>query len=306
MLQRATLWLLLVLVIPTVPKDVAEEYATNFVQRKVGRIAASVKDTSRAAVKPWQVRKYVGVTFHKSGTVFLRDLFIHLFDALGAGPFDIGWTSSYNSTDWVKNHTNVLFPEAPIQLRTDTWWPALEQEIREAAAPQPIRIAAIVRDPLDMVASAYCYHHRGEESDNLQFFPQGTLQSMGPKEGTAFVAERMFGVVQNMTESFETPKEDILVIRYEDITASSKGFDEATGKLLDFFFAGLLSQEEYNSTLEASRQVDLNRFPLPDKEKGHTSDAACVAEAKQAALAMPGDLLAPFHSFQQRLGYPVA
>ncbi|CAE7362424.1 phr [Symbiodinium natans] len=303
MLQRATLWLLLVLVIPTVPKDVAEEYATNFVQRKVGRIAASVKDTPRAAVKPWQVRKYVGVSFHKSGTELIDHLWYHMFDALGAGPFDIGKNTSYNSTSWIRNQVSVIFPDAPIQLREDVWWPAVEQEMREAAAPQPIRIAAIVRDPLDMIASAYCYHHRGEESDNLQFFPRGTLQSMGPKEGTAFAAERMFGVVQNMTESFETPKEDILVIRYEHITASSKGFDEAIRTLMDFFFTGLISQEEYNSALEASRHVDLHRFP---DFWGHTSDAACVAEAKQAALAMPGDLLAPFHSFQQRLGYPLA
>lgn len=45
-----------------------------------------------------------------------------------------------------------------------------------------------VRDPIRMAASAYCYHHEGQEATN-ELLPVKDLQRLGVLEGTALAAE---------------------------------------------------------------------------------------------------------------------
>ena len=42
-----------------------------------------------------------------------------------------------------------------------------ERELQRAGQLRTLRVAGSVRNPLVMIASAYCYHHRGQEDTNV-------------------------------------------------------------------------------------------------------------------------------------------
>lgn len=161
------------------------------------------------------------------------------------------------------------------------------------------RIAGTVRDPLEMVVSAYCYHHRGKEAvGNMMFWPPGSVAALGPKKGVAFVAERMTQLVENMTSAFEFPRNDTHRVSYERITRSSEDFDKQVKGLLKFWFDGLISPEEHQRALEAARLVDMHRHPEAAPED-HANDAECMDQARKAVFAIPIQLLARYRAFQR-------
>ena len=94
-----------------------------------------------------------------------------------------------------------------------------------------------VRDPVSMIVSAYCYHHRGKEPGNIMF-PSDLMMSLGPKEGLIFVAERMLQMVENMTGVFEHPSNDTFRLDFEKVTSSPELFDQEMEKVVDFLFKG--------------------------------------------------------------------
>ena len=64
---------------------------------------------------------------------------------------------------------NTCFnPDAHILQVTDMFDPSYAQKEREKHQ-KPVFASVAVRDPLMMVASAYCYHHAGQEPMNTNF-----------------------------------------------------------------------------------------------------------------------------------------
>ena len=73
----------------------------------------------------------------------------------------------------------TLFP-APIRFHNHISKDAILQMKKEAKDMKgDLRGVMIVRDPLEMVASSYCYHHRGAEPHNPM---QKGIPEMGPEE----------------------------------------------------------------------------------------------------------------------------
>lgn len=64
---------------------------------------------------------------------------------------------------------NTCFnPDAHVLQVTDMFDPSYAQKVREKHQ-KPVFASVAVRDPLMMVASAYCYHHEGQEPLNTNF-----------------------------------------------------------------------------------------------------------------------------------------
>ena len=181
--------------------------------------------------------------------------------------------------------------------------------LQEAAAERGkgLRIVGPVRNPTTMVASAYCYHARGEEPLNRMFYPPGwpkvTVGSLPFADGLAFAAKVMAPMVKNMTEIFEAPHPNRFRFDYEKAAASSEGFDKVAEEMVDFLFGGMISEDDRQQCLEAATWADLHRHP--DSDEGHKNDAECETKAlQQFTSVVPADLLAQYRDFQERLGYP--
>ncbi|CAE7670924.1 NSUN2, partial [Symbiodinium pilosum] len=72
--------------------------------------------------------------------------------------------------------------DAPIRTLVDIYGPDMDQNERVAAQPNGMRVAGSVRDPIAMIVSAYCYHHRGEELGYVTLWPPGLIMTMGPED----------------------------------------------------------------------------------------------------------------------------
>ena len=275
-----------------------ESNALNFVQRKVlPRVAPPPKlSTAQSGpMEPWLIQhKYIFACHHKAGVYLMEDLFKIVSGVLGAKDSDMG--------HWIQPcyPGACFFPEAPFQIWVDLYSYERAQEAREAAGAKGIRVVGIVRDPMSMIVSAYCYHHRGMEPYNIMFFPEGTLLQLGPKEGLKFVAERMLTLVENMTSAFEQPFNDTFHLDYEKVTGSSQGFDDQVEEMMSFLFQDHLPSEQISLVLNITQFVDLHRFP---STSNHTNDEECEDEVRKYVPSLPPELLSRYRSFQERLGY---
>ena len=242
------------------------------------------------------MHKYIFVAHHKAGVFLMGDLKTSIFRALGAAESDMGvWSQPCYPGECVS-------PEAPIQFWMDLYSYERAQEAREAAGAKGMRVVGIVRDPVSMIVSAYCYHHRGEELYNLMFLPELILQLMGPKEGLKFVAERMLPLVANMTSAFELPSNDTFHLVYEKVTSSSVGFDQQVGEMTSFLFQDLITPAQRSQVLNATQSADLHRHPAVGN---HGNDQECEDQVRKYVPSLPPELLSRYRSFQERLGYAV-
>jgi len=275
-----------------------ESIAINFVQSKVlprfAEVPMLVANQNQKS-KPWHLHNYVGFCHHKAGVYLLSELWVLSFMALGAKKSDMGmWMQPCYSPQ------ACYSPKAPIQFWVDMYSAEKAQRTREAAGNRGLRVVGIVRDPISMIASAYCYHHRGKEMNNWFFFPARLLLLLGPKEGLKFVAERMVPMMENLTSAFEHQSNDTFRLDYEKVVGSSETFDQQMNQMIDFLFGDQISAAERSKVLNATQWADLNRHPRADD---HGNDEACEEEVRQYVPTLPPDLLSQYRSYQQRLGY---
>ena len=248
--------------------------------------------------KPWEVHHYITAGYHKAGVFLTGKVHQTMFTALGAGQ-DVMGRVEYPC------YSTCINEKAPILWVIDGFnasW--------EAAHPssKPLLVAGSVRDPLQMVASAYCYHHEGKELIN-DLMPGPEIFALGPEEGTALTAEYMLPVIESMASIFAEPDNNTLRLQYEELTESSEGFDRGMARWLDHYFGDSITSEQRSSILEAVKQFDLHRNPEDDystwntANPNHTSDPECKEKASQAVLKMDTSLLQRYQEMQQRLGY---
>ena len=103
----------------------------------------------------------------------------HFFDILGA-TVSCQYDGHGDSVTYLNRENEcTLFP-APIRFHNHISKDAILQMKKEAKDMKgDLRGVMIVRDPLEMVASSYCYHHRGAEPHNPM---QKGIPEMGPEE----------------------------------------------------------------------------------------------------------------------------
>ena len=292
-----------------------ESCATNLVQQKALRRKARFAEPksisnltrgTRGGRKPWDVYDYLTGLHHKSGVLLFSKLWQFIFQVLGAQDEDIGfmikpcyWHSCRNT-------------DAPILTMEDMCSPEILERQKEAARKKGkgLFLAGPVRDPVSMLGSAYCYHRRSTEPLNVMFFPPGwpavTIATMEMEDAVMFIAERLIPSMENMTSLYEKPDKNCFRLDYEKATGSSAGFDEVVRKMLDAMFGDMISKDQKQECLEAASWADLRRHPETFDYHSNQDDG-CEAEAVQLFLSKASpDLVAKYHSYQQRLGYPLS
>ncbi|CAK9048368.1 unnamed protein product [Durusdinium trenchii] len=193
------------------------------------------------------------------------------------------------------NHANQTFLPA---LRADT------------ASSGGFKGVMTLRDPLEMVISSYCYHHRGAEPKNP--ISVGMVE-LGPKEGVPEMAKRMAPIIRDMFEVFQVAKPEVYVSHFERMTGSSSGFNQTVKEILDFLFGDEVSDHFKRRALDAAAHEDLNRgedgfsfsfHSEADNQVNHTSDDQELNEARSYLSLVDQELLEELLHFQKALGYP--
>ena len=161
-----------------------------------------------------------------------------------------------------------------------------------------------MRDPFDMLTSAYVYHHRGSEHD-LEWIK---IPFLGPEEGVPEIARIMLSRVQDMVKVYEMREPDTLFVTYENFTQSSQQFDATVEQILDFLFGDEITEQQRKEAMIASRVEDLNRVGEAkarpeDPKANHTNDEDEVQAARAALTLIPADLYAEYTRFRKVLGY---
>lgn len=270
----------------------------------------SVHETQKVAVHPWDERVFVVGTNHKAGSQLLRNTMAHAFDLLGATVscrymhHDPNGSVDHSVTSLNVDNEYDLFP-APIRFhnhinKEDIL--QLRQEVHSVNAG--LRGVMIVRDPLEMVVSAYCYHHRGAEPRNP--IEMGMMQ-MAPEEGVPKMALRMLPILQLMLGAYQVSAPDILVVRYEDLTHSPERFDSTVEQIMDFLFGDEISDLQRALIKRAAPVEDLNRAHdlgvSADNDVNHTSDEDEMTAARAALSLISPEVYAEYVKFREGLGY---
>ena len=251
-------------------------------------------------VKPWEVYNYVTANYHKAGVFLTEQLHNKIFQILGAKESDMG-KIEFPCYDICRN------TEAPIIVFTD----GFNASWRAHPGSKPMLVAGSVRDPLKMVASAYCYHHEGKELPS-QLMPTRALMSLGPEEGTQLAAEHMLQQVEWMASIFAKPQNSTLRLDFDTLTESSSGFDREVKRLMHHYFGSgdrFLTMEQRSKILDEVKALDEHRNYSADLSpyngKSHSSSPKCQRKAYSAVAQMDSGLLRKYQKLQEMLGYPV-
>eukprot|EP00931_Biecheleriopsis_adriatica_P108949 TRINITY_DN8321_c0_g2_i1.p1 TRINITY_DN8321_c0_g2~~TRINITY_DN8321_c0_g2_i1.p1 ORF type:complete len:317 (-),score=70.17 TRINITY_DN8321_c0_g2_i1:81-1031(-) len=262
--------------------------------------------------KPWDHHLYLVGTRHKAGSQVLRNIMRRTFDLLGADhsckedfvgvPITSQGYSHMSHGKEVFNICEKMNAYIPIH-----WNNMLKAEAllanRKLAGKNGMRAVHIIRDPLQMVASAYCYHHSGREPGSS--FAPFNIMALSPHEGVPSVAKHMRTNVAEMVGAFNaSKKEDTYVVKFEDLSHSSAVFDKTVADMIDFLFEDLISSKEKQRVLKEAKLEDLHRGERGfSAGTGHVSDDKCKDEANAALELIDADLLSEYQSFQATLGY---
>ena len=191
----------------------------------VQRQALPVIPVGRQKPRPWEVNNYIVASYHKAGLVLLETLVFKILDILGA-PMEVRGHVEYPCYSSRKDGlSKVCYNlDAPFRLYTDSFNASPKSAEQKKSGKKKLLVAGLVRDPLKMVASAYCYHHDGQELGSW-LFPVQDIMQMGPGEGTEVTAKALLPLVEWMTSVFENPDNNTLRLEFDDLTKSSAGFD---------------------------------------------------------------------------------
>eukprot|EP00435_Cladocopium_sp_Y103_P071473 s96_g37.t1 len=160
---------------------------------------------------------------------------------------------------------------------------------------RPLYTAIAVRDPLVMVASAYCYHRDGHEPLN-KLVPEKELHGLGFEDGAQFTADRILPFIQNMVGLVgDDPANRTHVLSFERLTESSESFDKEVRHFMDFMFPDhLITEDERQQALKAARAFDARRNPSAT-ERRHSNSKDCERKALAASLQMKPNMLRTLH-----------
>lgn len=259
--------------------------------------------------KPWEVNNYIVANYHKAGVFLSVELLLKITGILGAADEVVGQIE-YPCYENLRP-SFCYNTEAPMRFFTDSLNASVLEAERRKSGSKRLLVAGLVRDPLMMVASAYCYHRTGQEIGN-ELFPVLEIMQKGLEQGTALVAEHFLPLIEWMASIYEHPDPDILRLEFDDITKSSDGFDLAVQRLLDHFFGTgteLISEQDRFHMIQAARELDINRHPsasyvtvgLPTE---HSTDTTCKKAARATLdTSLDSALLEKYKDLQLRLGY---
>jgi len=254
-------------------------------------------------------RVYVVCTSHKAGSQLLRNTMRWIFDSLGATD-SCCYEGKGGQLVSQGEELDCRINPSTIRLQNHNDAPHILTLRDETRSKGGFRGVMIIRDPLEMVVSAYCYHHRGAEPTNPIAFG---MVSMAPELGVPVMAKRMLSTVRTMVEAYKVAAPDVLVVRYEHMTESSVGFNRTAHEITEFLFGDEITEEQRRKAMDLASHEDLNRgengfsfVPGAGAATGvsnHTSDDEDLAEARRHLVNLPKELIAEYHEMQKLLLY---
>lgn len=260
---------------------------------------------------PWDQYLYFVGASHKAGTVILRNIMQRAFDVLGANyscyerwPV-CGAITMVGGMNHCKEPPHV--EDCPIRWNCNMVASDM-QAGRPGTASKEMRAVIIIRDPLEMVASAYCFHHRGKEPGSK--FAPANITSLSPAEGMPLVADLMLSNTKDMVAAYQASGKNTHAVKYEDITRSSADFDRVVAGMFSFLFGGLINDSSMQLMLKEATLEDVHRDHVsddvrlgPGDDLDHVSDDTCKTAAREAIPFIQEDLLMHYHIDRKVLGY---
>mmetsp|Transcript_66796 Transcript_66796/g.92933 ORF Transcript_66796/g.92933 Transcript_66796/m.92933 type:complete len:339 (-) Transcript_66796:173-1189(-) len=280
------------------------------IQKHAAQAPASNSRKSEQLMKPWDRRQYLVMATHKSGTHLIRNVMRRTFDALGA-------TSSCAYNDFAIPFTTVgckqNCTENPSPIRWANWNDP--NHIVEMRKKGPLRGLMTIRDPMEMVVSAYVYHHRGEEiGPSAAWKIPENLTWLEPSEGLPLMAEVMMQPLSDMVTSFEIADGDTMPVRYEDFLRSSDDFDATYAKIMDFFFGDEVSEDQKKAALASAKLEDshgpfglsksLEKGEVASGQEGdHTNDEQAMNDVRKYLKLIRQETYNQLNLWRTELGY---
>ncbi|CAK9017560.1 Copia protein [Durusdinium trenchii] len=258
----------------------------------------------KASKKLLEKHVYLVGTNHKAGSQLLRNTMHWMFDTLGATDSCQFGSSSRPITSKPGFNEDCTLHPTPIRFYNSISGKDILNLRKEAAFTGGMRGVIIIRDPLEMVVSSFCYHHRGAGA-GLGLAP-AKIMEMGPEEGVPAMVPYMLPVVRKMTSAYEVANP----VRFEKFTNNSKDFDDTMREILVFLFGNEITEKQKQQVLDAAAVEDQNRGlegfsedPALNRGFNHTNDEEDMAAARRALHLIPEDLLAELQTHRTVLGY---
>jgi len=203
--------------------------------------------------RPWDRRTYLVANSHKGGTEMLRNVMRRAFTVLGANH-----SCKQNWDKWDLPLTPVggqhwcMNDSAPVRYENGNKALTINRLRKEG----PMRGVMMIRDPMNMLVSAYTYHHRGQEIGRMGV-PE-SIKSLGPEEGVPLCSHIFEHTIEDMVGAYEARGDDMFVARFEDWTRSAEDFDFHVAKMMDFLFGDDITKEERAAILKDVQKEDAN------------------------------------------------
>lgn len=263
---------------------------------------------SKGSEKLLEKHLYLVATHFKVGCQLLRNTMHWTFDLLGATDSCQYGNSSRPVTSKPGYHEECTTHPTPIRFHNGISGREILKIRKEAASKGGLRGVMMIRDPLEIVVSGYCYTHRGAAS-GLPITPANITQ-MGPEEGVPAMASSLLNEVRTIALAYTVAKPDVLVVRFEKFTNSSRDFDNTMREILDFLFGNEITEKQKQEILNAVAVEDENRGlkgfsedPKLNQGFNHTNDEADMAAARDALRFVPDDIMAELQLHREALGY---
>lgn len=280
------------------------------IQKHAAQAPASNSRKSEQLMKPWDRRQYLVMATHKSGTHLIRNVMRRTFDALGATG-----SCAYNSfaIPFTTVGCKQNCTENPSPIRWANWNDP--NHIVEMRKMGPLRGLMTIRDPMEMIVSAYVYHHRGEEiGPSAAWEIPENLTWLEPSEGLPLMAEVMMEPLSDMVTSFEIADGDVLPVRYEDFLRSSDDFDATYAKIMDFFFENEVSEDQKKAALASAKLEDshgpfglsksLEKWEVASGQEGdHTNDEQAMNDVRKYLKLIRQETYNQLILWRAELGY---
>mmetsp|Transcript_34035 Transcript_34035/g.76380 ORF Transcript_34035/g.76380 Transcript_34035/m.76380 type:complete len:308 (+) Transcript_34035:94-1017(+) len=265
-----------------------------------------VKALQEPHAKPWDIHLYLVGAHHIAGGNLNRKIMKWAFDFLGAN-YSCQQHDYQHATITTEGGEHKCYESPGCRIHWDNSLSLpVVQEKRELAGSAGLRAVQSVRDPVMMLASAYCYHHRGEELGNpIATWPD--IMQMGPLDGMKDIFPVMFLIIEQMVQIYENSEDDMYNSRLEDLMESSASFDASVKRIFDHMFGDLITSEQHEQIRELAKAEDVNRGAKNGRtahDDNHTqSDCENVA---LEVLLKHAWMYEPLQKLAEHIGYAQA
>jgi len=247
------------------------------------------------------VQKLFFLTHHKTGT-FLMSALGRILSKVRGERLGMGASSRSGTLQMLQD------------CRSHSWTfqvPNVDRSIAEAVQSCPsFRAVHLIRDPLEMLASAYIYHLQSSDTGGMRTGPR-VLRGLSLEAGLQKEARveagydgEMFGTLPEMAEATEVLKTDPRVLSM-DLAEFERDFTEASHRLFVFLLGS--NHVSIPELVASAASHDVTRWSEQARNRSHHIAAQSRKEEVRAVierLRAQGDVdILRVESYRQVLGF---